>query len=36
MLNGDFGGNLPASVDFGCIDEYDSVYKVIKIEDYKT
>lgn len=34
MLNGDLGGNLPASIDFGCIDEYDSVYKVYTFKDY--
>ena len=26
LLNGDLGGSLPASVDFGCIETYDTIY----------
>jgi hypothetical protein len=26
LLNGDLGGALPASVDFGCIESYDTIY----------
>jgi hypothetical protein len=26
LLNGDLGGNLPASIDFGKIDIYDDTY----------
>ena len=35
-LNGDLGGNLPASVDFGCIETYDDIYTEAIIDDPKT
>jgi hypothetical protein len=34
LLNGDLGGSLPASIDFGKIDTYDNSYSEVKIEDY--
>ena len=34
LLNGDIGGNLPASIDFGKIDSYSDSYSRITIEDY--
>jgi len=34
LLNGDFGGSLPASIDFGKIDTYDSSYNKVVIEDF--
>lgn len=33
LLNGDMGGNLHASVDFGKIDSYADVYNLITFED---
>lgn len=34
LLNGDIGGSLPASIDFGKIDSYSNSYSRVKIEDY--
>jgi hypothetical protein len=34
LLNGDLGGSLPASIDFGKIDTYEKSYTEVKIEDY--
>jgi hypothetical protein len=34
LLNGDFGGSLPASIDFGKIDTYDVSYDRVVIEDF--
>jgi hypothetical protein len=33
MLNGDIGGALPASVDFGKMDSYDTIYSEVTFED---
>lgn len=33
LLNGDMGGNLHASIDFGKIDSYKDVYNLITFED---
>lgn len=33
LLNGDIGGNLYASIDFGRIDTYSDAYSVVKFED---
>ena len=33
LLNGDLGGNLPASIDFGKIDTYNDSYSSIFFED---
>jgi hypothetical protein len=33
LLNGDIGGNLPASIDFGKIENYTDDYSVITFED---
>ena len=33
LLNGDLGGNLPASIDFGKIDIYDDTYTRITFQD---
>lgn len=33
LLNGDMGGNLSSSVDFGKIDTYKSVYSIAEIKD---
>ena len=33
LLNGDLGGNLPASNDFGKIDIYDDTYTRITFQD---
>ena len=34
LLNGDMGGNLPSSIDFGTIDTYVKSYDPVVIEDY--
>ena len=34
LLNGDLGGSLPASIDFGKIDTYDNSYDKVTIEDF--
>ena len=34
LLNGDIGGNLPASIDFGKIDTYSNTFTATTIEDY--
>lgn len=34
LLNGDIGGNLPSSIDFGKIDTYSNTYTKTTIEDY--
>lgn len=36
LLNGDMGGSLPASIDFGKIDTYNNSYKPVSfnVEDY--
>lgn len=34
LLNGDIGGNLHASIDFGKMDFYDNVYSEVIFEDY--
>ena len=34
LLNGDVGGNLPASIDFGTIDEYKDTYTKVTIENF--
>ena len=36
LLNGDLGGNLSASVDFGKIDTYTNSYEVVKFENTST
>lgn len=36
LLNGDMGGSLPASIDFGKIDSYDYSYEIAKIDDFTT
>jgi hypothetical protein len=33
LLNGDLGGSLPASIDFGKIDTYNDSYSSIFFED---
>lgn len=33
LLNGDLGGNLPASIDFGKIDSYKDTYSKVTLED---
>jgi hypothetical protein len=33
LLNGDIGGSLPASIDFGRIDTYDDSYSRVEFED---
>ena len=33
LLNGDIGGNLYASIDFGKIDTYSDAYSVVEFED---
>ena len=33
LLNGDLGGNLPSSIDFGKIDTYNNTYTQINITD---
>ena len=35
LLNGDIGGSLPSSVDFGCIEFYDEIYTEQIFEDPK-
>ena len=35
LLNGDIGGTLPASVDFGCIESYESIYTEMIFDDPK-
>lgn len=35
LLNGDMGGALPASVDFGCIESYDTIYSEVIFNDPK-
>ena len=34
LLNGEIGGNLPSSIDFGKIDIYEDTYSEAKIKDY--
>ena len=34
LLNGEIGGNLPSSIDFGKIDNYEDTYTEVKIKDY--
>ena len=34
LLNGDVGGSLPASIDFGAIEEITDVYTKINIESF--
>lgn len=34
LLNGDLGGNLPMSIDFGKIDNYSNSFSRINLEDY--
>ena len=34
LLNGEIGGNLPSSIDFGKIDIYEDTYSETKIKDY--
>ena len=34
LLNGDVGGNLPSSIDFGKIDSYSDSYSRVNLEDY--
>lgn len=34
LLNGDIGGSLPSSIDFGVIDKYKNTYEKVEIEDY--
>ena len=36
LLNGDLGGALPASVDFGCIESYDTIYTEQIFDDPKS
>ena len=33
LLNGEIGGSLPSSIDFGKIDNYEDTYTEIKIKD---
>jgi hypothetical protein len=33
LLNGDLGGNLPASIDFGKIETYTETFSRVVIED---
>ena len=35
LLNGEIGGSLPSSVDFGKIDIYEDTYSEVQIKDYK-
>lgn len=35
LLNGEIGGSLPSSVDFGKIDIYKDTYSEVQIKDYK-
>lgn len=34
LLNGEIGGSLPSSIDFGKIDIYEDTYTEVQIEDY--
>ena len=34
LLNGDMGGSLPSSIDFGVLDKYENEYTKVEIEDY--
>ena len=34
LLNGEIGGSLPSSVDFGKIDIYEDTYSEVQIKDY--
>ena len=34
LLNGDVGGSLPASIDFGTMDIVKDIYTEYKIEDF--
>ena len=34
LLNGDIGGSLPASIDFGVMDEIEDVYTKVEFKDF--
>lgn len=34
LLNGEIGGSLPSSIDFGKIDVYEDTYSEVQIKDY--
>jgi hypothetical protein len=36
LINGDMGGSLPASVDFGCIESYETIYNEVIFDNPKS